>query len=211
MRYGSGRSSGNAESIVPMFDIKQGYRHNLDNDFFNDTDSEDGWQREVYASAAEITSQMGAQTVYDIGCGSAYKLVKYFSDVRTVGFDLEPTVSFLKEKYPDREWRISNFEDTIEETVDVVICADVIEHIPDPDRLMEFLAGINFRKLFLSTPERLLIYGFDQSGPPLNPAHCREWTMVELRKYASNWFIVESHGISNKAQATQLIVCRPKP
>ncbi|NND50337.1 MAG: exopolysaccharide biosynthesis protein, partial [Rhizobiales bacterium] len=126
------------------------------------------------------------------------------------GFDLKPMVSFLKKKYPGRDWRVSNFKNTIEEPADIVICADVVEHIPNPDRLMDFLARLHFKKLILSTPERGLMYDCDHSGPPLNPHHCREWTMVEFWTYVSGWFDIERHEITNRVQATQMMVCRAK-
>lgn len=202
--------SGITPSPSTAFGIKAGYRHRLENHFFDDSDNEDEWQCEVYEAAAKEARKIGARTVFDVGCGSGYKLVKHFAGIRTVGFDLEPTVTFLRQKYPDHEWRLSDFDETIEEPADIVICADVIEHVCDPDRLLDFLSRLNFRKLFLSTPERERVYGFDHSGPPRNKAHCREWTMEELKHYVGNWFDLESHAISNEAQATQLIVCQPK-
>ncbi len=208
VRRRTGRAAGKA-SPVAAFGIRAGYRHRSDNSFFDDTGLEDDWQREVYETAADAARALGARTVYDVGCGSGFKLMKHFADLRTIGFDLEPTVSFLKSTYPDRDWRVCRFDDPIEEPADIVICSDVVEHIPDPDQLMEFLAELSFRKLFLSTPERGLLYGFDQTGPPSNPSHCREWTMEELKTYVSRWFEIEEHEISNRPQATQMMVCRP--
>ncbi len=135
---------------------------------------EDEWRREVYERA--VDKALSARTVFDIGCGSGFRLMKHFTDIRRVGFDLEPTVSFLKNRYPHRDWRISSPGETIRKSADIVICADVVEHIPDPDLLVDFLAGLRFKKLVLSTPDRGLIYDCDHSGPRLNPHHCREWT-----------------------------------
>lgn len=202
--------SGIPASREVLYGIRAGYRHRLDNRFYDDTPADDSWQREVYEAAAVDARGRGARAVYDVGCGSGYKLVKYFSEFHTVGFDLEPTVEFLKGTYPDRRWRVSNLEETFEEPADIVICADVVEHVPDPDRLMRFLSRLQFRKLYLSTPERLLVYGFDHSGPPGNPAHCREWRMDEFNRYVARWFEIERHEISNRLQGTQLIVCRPR-
>jgi hypothetical protein len=46
----------------------------------------------------------GLSTVYDVGCGSGYKLMNYLGKFKAVGFDLPKTVKFLNEKYPDRRW-----------------------------------------------------------------------------------------------------------
>jgi 2-polyprenyl-3-methyl-5-hydroxy-6-metoxy-1,4-benzoquinol methylase len=188
--------------------IKRRYRHRLNNTFYdiNTEGKSENWQREVYQTAAAHARLHGAKVIIDIGCGSGAKLVHFFENFHTVGFDLEPNVSHLRLRFPTREWRSVNLEESVADTAGVVICADVIEHIPDPDRLMSFLARISFDRLYISTPERKLLYGFDHSGPPANSAHCREWTMVEFANYISNWFHIESHAISNVLQATQMIV-----
>lgn len=134
--------------------------------------------------------------------------MKHFAGIRTLGLDLEPTVSRLRRSYPDRDWRVCDFDSPVE-SADMVICADVIEHLPNPDRLMRFLAGIRTKALFVSTPERLLRYGLDHDGPPPNRAHCREWTTAELRQYLARWFRVDDISITNRAQATQMALLRP--
>lgn len=198
-------------SKVAQYHIKAGYRHRLDNDYFDAPSGGDAWQREVYEAAAKEARETSAQVVYDIGCGSGRKLMQHFSHLRTVGFDVAETVRKLDQAFPDRTWRESSFADTVDEPADIVICADVVEHVPNPNQLMDFLARMKFSRLYLSTPERTLVYGFDQSGPPTNPAHCREWRMDEFRAYVEKWFQIDSHTISNRVQATQLVVCHQRP
>lgn len=192
------------------YGIRDGYVHRLDNAFFDDTPYKDEWQREVYELALEVGGSLGVETVADVGCGSGYKLLKYFSHLSTTGFDLEPTLSYLKSTYPDRDWRPSDFSAPVE-PVDLVICSDVVEHIPYPDQLMRFLQSLTGRCLVISTPDRQRVYGHDQSGPPQNPAHCREWTTAEFEAYVSRWFKVMRAVITNEAQATQALVCAPLP
>ena len=190
--------------------IKRGYRHRTSNRFYDDTHNTDKWQREVYEYAAAEAKRMGARLVIDIGCGSGFKLVKYFPDMPTIGYDLAKTVAFLKRRYPDRDWRVGDFNEPITTPAGVVICSDVIEHIPDPDRLMRYLAAMPFQKLIISTPERTLLYGAEHDGPPTNRSHCREWSKDELARYVARFFTVEAHEVTNAAQATQMIVCLPK-
>jgi len=196
-------------SPIPAYGIRAGYRHRPDNAFFDDTPLKDEWQREVYEESARIAAGIGAGLVADVGCGSGYKLVKNFPAVRTVGFDLEPTLSFLRRTYPDREWRESSFSADVEQA-DLVICSDVIEHIPNPDMLMDHLVRLTRKRLVLSTPERISVYGWDHSGPPRNPAHCREWRLDELTSYVSGWFRIEEARITNHGQGTQMLVCSHK-
>ena len=193
-----------------QYAIRSRYQHRAANSTFDATGATEDWQKEVYALAAEEAHRSGANTVFDVGCGSGFKLCQHFSGFHTVGFEIGPTVQYLRMNHPARDWRESDFTATIDEPADIVICADVVEHIPDPDLLMGFLSRLRFGKLFLSTPERWLTYGFDHGGPPANAAHCREWTMTEFASYVSQWFNVEQHLISNRQQATQLVIATAK-
>jgi hypothetical protein len=50
--------------------------------------------------------------------------------------------------------------------------------------------------IFISTPERDLVRGFDSFGPPANPLHVREWNQLELAKYVSSkGFKILSHQV----------------
>lgn len=189
--------------------IKAGYHHRTANRFYDDTHNTDKWQREIYEFAAAEAARLNAQRVIDIGCGSGFKLVKYFPDLATIGYDLEKTVAYLKRRYPDRDWRIGDFDKPITVPAEIVICSDVIEHIPDPDFLMRYLGAMTFQKLIISTPERKLLYGgAEHDGPPTNRSHCREWAFDELARYVGQFFAVEKHEVTNASQATQMIVCR---
>ena len=106
----------------------------------------------------------GLESVLDVGCGSAYKLVTYLGEYERTGLELPDTVHVLRERYPDRDWGLSDFAVRHGLSADVVICADVIEHLVDPDELMLFLQGISFSYLVLSTPDRNLVYWPWQKG-----------------------------------------------
>lgn len=88
---------------------------------------------------------------------------------------------------------------------DIVISADAIEHIPEPDRFMQRLYDLDCNHFFISTPERSLLYGFDHGGPPNNKSHCREWTQSEFTSYVGQWFDVVENIVSNRVQCTQLV------
>jgi hypothetical protein len=192
------------------YGIKAGYRHRLRNQFFDDTRcANNSWQREVYERAAKIAKDIRAKAIADFGCGSGFKLMKYLGSYHTIVYELSPTIEYLRRTHPDRDWRSTDFSQTLD-PVDILICADVIEHIPDPDALMSLLHRSPHRVLVLSTPDRLLVYGFDHDGPPRNPAHCREWTQYELRSYVARWYEVTDSMITNESQGTQMIVARPR-
>src|SRR5215213_5395126 len=93
------------------FSIRGDYRARAAASHFDDTPLRDEWQREVYLRAVELMSSEGLETVYDVGCGSGYKLITYLGKYKTIGFDVPQTIDFLIQKYPDRIWRYAPFSD----------------------------------------------------------------------------------------------------
>ena len=189
--------------------IKESYTSRRHEKFFNDIGFEDRYQNEVYMLALDYFNKHGLKTILDIGCGSGFKLMKYFNNFKTIGVDLAHTIDKLNSLYPGQDWRISDFSKPFIEPVDLVISADVIEHILDPDVMMNYIREIEWKYLILSTPDRSMLKG-GHSGPPMNPCHVREWSFEEFKKYVGGFFHVVDHIITNKKQSTQCIVCVPK-
>ncbi|GJL64528.1 MAG: hypothetical protein NPIRA04_31820 [Nitrospirales bacterium] len=180
---------------------------------YNDLSLEDEWQLEVYLHALGLLKRHNLRSIVDIGCGSAYKLLTYFDDYETIGLELPVNVQVLKERYPNKQWQISDFTTNPSITTDVVICSDVIEHLVDPDELLAFIKRISYHYLVVSTPDRSLIYRPWQRGywgPPNNKAHQREWNFDEFYKYLSAHFDVIDHRVTNLQQWTQMAICKPK-
>jgi 2-polyprenyl-3-methyl-5-hydroxy-6-metoxy-1,4-benzoquinol methylase len=182
--------------------IKENYTARLNNKDFDDTKLTDEWQKEVYEYAKKIAEENNFKTILDIGTGSGYKLIKHFDNYNTLGIDIPKTVSFLQEKYPTKSWSDQFVPVT---GYDLLISSDVIEHLPDPDILLDLIVQCNPKLIVLSTPERNLLCKIDHDGPPFNKAHVREWTMDEFYNYISSRFDVLDHYISNHDQATQVI------
>ena len=194
------------------YQIISGYRHRQHTAYFDDTGLKDEWQREVYLEAADLMIQHGFSTVYDVGCGSAYKLINYLGKYDTMGFDVEETVAFLRTTYPERKWMTGLVTEGIDKA-DLVICADVIEHVLDPDSLLHFISEIGRQYVVLSTPDRNLLCSQDRTpffGPPENPYHVREWTFDEFSAYISEYFDIVTHRISDLQQGTQMVICQTK-
>ena len=190
-----------------MYHLPEGYVERLNASPFDDTPNTDLWQNEVYVKAAELATQQNVRSILDIGCGSAYKLLKHLGHLTTCGVDVEPTLSWLKETYPDRLWVPPNGHYL---RYDMVVCSDVIEHVEDPDELLNSIKSAYPKVIVISTPDRSMLKA-DQNGPPNNLSHIREWSMPELNAYLSDHFEVLEHYIVNEEQCTQLAVCRMKP
>lgn len=183
--------------------LPDSYVPRLNNEAFDDTPYTDLWQNDVYELAHQLALAYGLGTVLDIGCGSGYKLMKFFSQFHTTGIEVEPTLSWLKEKYPDNLW-LPPGEALL--PYKLVICSDVIEHVADPDALLESIKKVRPAKIVISTPDRSML-DCDQNGPPRNLAHCREWSFSEFDRYLTDHFHIVSHYVINEQQCTQVAVC----
>lgn len=154
---------------------------------------------------------MNDPLVLDLGCGSGYKLVHVLGKFRSIGIEIDPTYSWLKEKYPDRSWLLYDEVDPASLSADLIICSDVIEHLENPDDLLDFLEAISFQTLIISTPERDRVAGKKDYGPPANPAHYREWNEAEFRNFLRERFVIREHKIFNDKSVTQVVICEKKP
>ncbi|MGB4065219.1 MAG: hypothetical protein WBK19_15445 [Azonexus sp.] len=191
-------------AIDPRYAARIAYHH------YDDQSAEDEWQLEVYLHALGWLIKNNWQSVADFGCGSGFKLMTYLKQYETLGYELEVNFNVLRDRYPDREWRVSDLSRENDIDCDVLICSDVIEHLVDPDQLIDYFKNQSFKVLLISTPVRELVYAADDParfGPPRNYAHQREWGFDEFRRYIEQSFDVLDHRITNHHQATQLIVC----
>jgi len=179
-----------------------------DSEFHNDL-----YQKEVYALAARTMAENPSwKTVIDIGCGSGYKLIKQLGCYDTIGVELPIALPALYRRYPDRDWREYNEHLFATCSPDLLISADVIEHVEEPDH---FLLGLQLfrtvKKFIFSTPDRHLVRGPKDMGPPGNPAHYREWTLPEFKRYLSCFFTVDSIEVVRQAHGTIAAVCSQLP
>lgn len=196
------------------FCIHENYISKTEKTIFQDTRTRtDEFQNEVYKLLKSIVVDCGISNpvVADIGAGSGYKLEKWIPEVqgeKLIGYELEPNLSFLREKYPNKTWIESDF-DSNPLKADIVICADVIEHLINPDKLMEFITKMEPKHVIISTPDRDLlveILGRDNNGPPQNPYHIREWSKKELSEYISRFFNIVDH-YHEREEYQQIIHC----
>jgi 2-polyprenyl-3-methyl-5-hydroxy-6-metoxy-1,4-benzoquinol methylase len=184
-----------------MYKIKENYNHREIAKNFDDLENTDDWQKEVYEKSLEISIKFNYKKIVDVGTGSAYKLIKYFNNYETIGYDIPRTVVKLKKIYPNKIWK----DDFIPVNCDLLIASDVIEHLKDPTDLINFIKKSSPKKIVLSTPDRELI-DTNQNGPPKNRSHYREWKFQEFKEYIGDYFLIEDHYISNKVQGTQIII-----
>lgn len=181
------------------YNLKSGYISRDVPAYFEDTLTDSAsWQADVYRLAAKLARDSEAPRMIDIGCGQGDKLAQYSGQFALIGYDYGANIEACKRKYNSAVWleHDLNAQSISSEmfSQSVTICADVIEHLPDPTALLETLrnAAQTAKYVLVSTPDRMRVHKKDHNGPPVNGYHVREWTLAELQ----GWF--EQEGLPVK-------------
>lgn len=180
------------KEIPEGFFIKPGYVARQFGVYFEDSMADSTGivhQPDVYALAGYLGRRFGCTHILDIGCGRALKLVSLYPEFEVVGVDYGSNIDFCRAHYSFGQWLSQDLEKPLSGllapevlTSTLVVCCDVIEHLVDPSGLLRTLRHCleHAPVALLSTPERDLVRGVNDIGPPANPAHVREWTLSEL-------------------------------
>jgi 2-polyprenyl-3-methyl-5-hydroxy-6-metoxy-1,4-benzoquinol methylase len=145
------------------------------------------WQASVYARASELAASAGVSQVVDVGCGDCRNR-RLLGDLKVVGLDYGANLQAARTAYPDVtlvEVDLEDDSDVLPTSVagSIVVCADVIEHLRRPERLLAKLRRAlidGASTVLLSTPDRDCWWGQDHFGPPPNTGHVREWNREEF-------------------------------
>lgn len=187
---------------IPVDDhygIRADYRHNLVQSTFDTTGDPQYWngsrlenaavfQYDVYATAAALIRKHRYRTLLDVGSGPPVKL----GSLMPAGLDIclvdQPnTAPLAKEILPQAQFFDANLENdfpAIDRKFDLILCADVIEHLIAPDACLDFMRRhLSTNGLLLvSTPERDALRGKNYAHSP-HPMHVREWNFDEFRRF----------------------------
>lgn len=164
-------------------------------------------QPDVYAFAGHIARKFGCTHILDIGCGRGFKLAQLHPEFKVTGADFGSNIDYCREHFPFGVWLTLDLENPHQELLPqevlektVVICSDVIEHLLDPSGLLLTLRDcLKYAPVaILTTPERDLVRGRNDVGPPVNPAHVREWNLSEFSNLLkANLFQIAFLGLTN--------------
>ena len=158
------------------------------------------FQFHVYELAKKIALKTGAKDILDIGSGPGTKLKKFFDlkQFQITLFDQPGMEKVVAKTIGDVEFfgvNLENRDFSNQKQYDLIICADVIEHLEDPDSLLEIIKKHLKQSgtCIVSTPDRDMCRGLKNMQSP-NKAHVREWNKPELIEYLkSRNFNVEKH------------------
>ena len=154
------------------------------------------YQRAAYNWVGELLDTFNCTNLADVGCGFAdklYALAQKNKDIDFCGIDQPNIINVCKDVYDAGNWIAVNIEENpaIEnQKFDFVVSSDVIKHLEDPDKLLNFIKSIVKKDghILISTPDRDVIRGRNCLISP-NKSHVREWNGPEFKEY------LESRGL----------------
>lgn len=186
------------------FFIKPGYIANEVNLTWEET-PQDYWttgrlasslvfQYYVYEAAATLFKDRQMKSFMDVGCGPGTKVKHFFSSLTDdiIVVDQPTLKELVHQQLGDVTFigaDLGEIDLELDEAKDMIICADVVEHLINPDACMTYIhRSLNKGGIaIISTPERDYLRGRD-CNECTKPSHVREWNSAEFTKY------VESHG-----------------
>jgi len=176
--------------------------------------------RRFVAQLAELfDATQPATSVLEIGCGEGFvsgQLSKRQAGDVYVGVDLDQTdLQNLAAKFPEIEARQGSIYDLsfLGREFDVVVCAEVMEHLEDPRAALEQIVARRPRWVILSVPHEpwfcLSNFARGKNITRLgnDPEHVNLWGRRGLRRVLDSHLVVERHVTS---YPWQLVLARPK-
>lgn len=200
---GSAADERTVRDATSSFFIKKGYLPNPVQRTYDESEVAEYWtedrirnsrlfQYHVYEFAARLIEKNGYGSFLDVGSGPPTKvkmLIEPVCDNITL-VDQPTTRPFARDMMPSSRFLAANLEECEVELgsrYDLIVCADVLEHLLDPnccsDFIREHLSGGGLA--VISTPERDVQRGVGcmASG---HPSHVREWSRGEFCEYLSS-------------------------
>jgi 2-polyprenyl-3-methyl-5-hydroxy-6-metoxy-1,4-benzoquinol methylase len=119
-------------------------------------------------------------SVLDVGCGQGSFLVELtteFPHIQQAGTDISTSaVELAQKRVPSgRFWALDATKDCLDEKFDVVVCSEVLEHIPDDLAALRNIARMTGKYLVIST-----VQGRMRRFEPEQVGHVRNYAPGEL-------------------------------
>jgi SAM-dependent methyltransferase len=127
----------------------------------------------------EMLRPMKFESVLDVGCGQGSFLQELqfdFPNIRPYGIDISSTaVELARKRIQNGQFRVVDItSDFLGSRYDLVVCSEVLEHIPDDLRALENLKKMTAKYLLVSAPQGRMRQFESQVG------HVRNYAPGEL-------------------------------
>lgn len=141
---------------------------------------------------------INCESILDVGCGEGFtmsQLKTENSKLKIVGVDsLDESVKIAKEIHPYLDIRKGDIYklDFKDNSFDLVLCTEVLEHLTDPKKALSELKRVTKRYLILSVPNEPLftiqrfLRGKNVMGLGCHPEHIQWWTYSAFPKFVKS-------------------------
>jgi 2-polyprenyl-3-methyl-5-hydroxy-6-metoxy-1,4-benzoquinol methylase len=147
-----------------------------------------------YGKVAAAVGPLDPGTVLDAGCGEGETLARLDSllPASVTGVDLNPaSVEFAAKRIPSGDFRVADLNDLPfeDDSFDLVLCLEVLEHIPDPAPALAELSRVCRGDILISVPsEPWFRLGSLARGKYLkdwgnHPEHVNHWNPRSLSEF----------------------------
>jgi SAM-dependent methyltransferase len=142
--------------------------------------------RHIRRIISELVRPLCFESVLDAGCGQGdllSELLSEFPNIRPHGVDLSGTaIELARAKIPGGHFQLVDIErECLNETFDLVICSEVLEHIQDDVSALRHLASMTKGHLVVST-----VQGRTRSFEVQRAGHVRSYGKGELVQKVEN-------------------------
>ena len=170
-----------------------------------------------FGKVESVVAPLAPASVLDAGCGEGETLERLGGLLTgtVTGVDLNPdSVEFAARRIPSGTFQVGDLTDLPfeDDSFDLVLCLEVLEHIPDPAPALAELSRVCRRDIVLSVPsEPWFRLGSLARGKYLNgwgnhPEHVNHWNPRSLRD-----FLAGSTDVVNVERSTPWLVAHVRP
>jgi 2-polyprenyl-3-methyl-5-hydroxy-6-metoxy-1,4-benzoquinol methylase len=156
-----------------------------------------------FATVGETVAPLGAANLLDAGCGEGETIERLTGLLprEITGVDLNAeSVAFASERIPSGDFRVADVTDLPfdDDSFDLVLCLEVLEHIPGPEAAVVELARVCRGDIVISVPSepwfRLgsLARGKYLEGWGNHPEHVNHWNPRSLEAFLASYTEVVS-------------------
>ncbi|MGE5215322.1 MAG: class I SAM-dependent methyltransferase [Nitrospirota bacterium] len=163
---------------------------------------EEGWQfkwddmkkygpfsRHLRRIIKNMIRPLNFKSVLDVGCGQGsflQELQSEFPNIKPYGIDISSSaVQLARSRLPGgRFWVMDITDDSLDQQCDLVVCSEVLEHIPDDIGALQNLRKVTGKYLLISTPQGRMRRFETQVGHVRNYASGELVSKVEAAGFA---------------------------
>src|SRR5262245_16866200 len=170
---------------------KAAYDHGWQNKW-DDMKKYGPFSRHIRRILKNLIRPLEIKTILDVGCGQGSLLIDLkleFPHLRPFGIDIsEAAVQLARQRVPEGQFWVMDIEhETPDNKCDLVVCSEVLEHIPDDILAMRNLRATTGKYIVISTPQGKMRTFERQVG------HVRNYAPGELvRKLQASGFDIIS-------------------